>query len=89
MIDRYLWFIYEESMRRGYHFDKGKLGPRIECPQIPVTQGQLQYEMEHLRTKLRKRDPAKYHEIKTVVNPELHPSFKVVTGDIEPWEKTR
>ena len=88
-IDRYLWFIYEESMRRGYHFDKGKLGPRIECPQISVTQGQLQYELHHLKGKLRSRDTKKYREICALQKAEPHPLFKVIPGDIEPWEKLK
>ena len=87
-IDTYLWYVYEESMTRGYHFDNNKLGAKASCPKIPVTQGQLQCELEHLKVKLKSRDAAKYQEIRTVVNPEPHPLFKVVTGDIEPWEKT-
>ena len=74
-------------MKRGYHFDAGKLGEKTSCPKIPVTRGQLQYELEHLKAKLKSRDAGKYEEIKTVVNPEPHPLFKVVPGDIEPWEK--
>lgn len=88
-IDSYLWSVYEESMTRGYHFDGGKLGAKTSCPKIPVTQGQLQYELEHLKAKLKSRDAAKYQEIETVVNPVPHPSFSIVPGDIEPWEKTR
>ena len=88
-IDRYLWFVYEEAVRRGNHFDKAKLGPRIECPQIPVTQGQLNYELKHLKVKLKSRDTGKYREISAVGNPEPHPSFIIVPGNIEPWEKAR
>lgn len=87
-IDSYLWSVYEESVKRGYHFDRDKLDAKASCPKIPVTQGQLQYELEHLKTKLKSRDAGKYEEIRTVVNPEPHPSFEVVPGDIEPWEKS-
>jgi hypothetical protein len=86
-IDRYLWSVYEEAEKRGYHFDAGKLGPKVNCPKIPVTQGQLQYELEHLRTKLKSRDAGKYKEITAVIEPDPHPSFRIMPGDIEPWEK--
>jgi hypothetical protein len=88
-IDSYLRSVYEESVKRGFHFDEGKLGPKVSCHKIPVTQGQLQYELNHLRAKLRSRDTAKYKEISALNQPKPHPLFKVVVGDIEPWEKTK
>jgi hypothetical protein len=88
-IDCYLWSVHEESVKRGYHFDASKLGPKVNCSKIPVTHGQIQYELEHLKTKLKSRDAAKYQEIKTVVNPDPHQLFEIVPGDIEPWEKTK
>lgn len=86
-IDLYLWYVYEESVKRGYHFDCDKLGAKMNCSKIPVTKGQLQYELEHLTLKLRSRDTNKYREISSIMNPEPNPLFKVIPGDIEPWEK--
>lgn len=88
-IDSYLWYVHEESMRRGYHFDLNKLGPRVDCPKIPVTIGQLQYELEILKIKLKSRDANKYREIHSILKPEPNPLFEVVSGSIEPWEKAR
>jgi hypothetical protein len=37
----YLWAVYDESVKRGYHFNADKLGPISPCVQIPVTDSQL------------------------------------------------
>src|SRR5215469_17382670 len=41
---RYLLVVYEESVRRGYHFDRGKIGPKRFRGRITETKGQLTYE---------------------------------------------
>lgn len=56
---------------------------------IPVTRGQMDYELEHLRVKLQMRDPAAFQRILPVTEPEPHPLFSVVAGDIETWEVLR
>ena len=86
-IDCYLYYVYEEANRRGYCFDMSKLGRKQRCPKIPVTEGQLAYELEHLKTKLGLRDPAQYQKICAVLKPKAHPLFKVVAGGIEAWER--
>ena len=86
-IDCYLWYIYEEAARRGYHFNVGKIGPKHQCPEIPLTEGQLRYELNHLKTKLKLRDPARYKKILAVKKPKAHPLFKMIAGGIETWEK--
>ena len=87
VIDCYLWYVYSEAVRRGYHFYAGKLGPKHRCLRIPVTDGQLKYELNHLKTKLKSRDLSGYRKIRTVKKPKAHPLFKVVEGDIESWER--
>lgn len=87
VVDCYLWYVYEEAVRRGYHFNAGKLGPKQGCSKMPVTEGQLRYELNHLKTKLKLRDPAQYQKICAVKQPTAHPLFKVVTGGIESWER--
>jgi hypothetical protein len=86
-IDYYLRCAYEESVRRGYHFDAGKIGLKKQCPKIPLSKGQLEYELNHFKTKLKLRDPARYEKILAVKKPMAHPLFKVIKGGIESWEK--
>lgn len=87
-IDCYLHFIHEEAVKRGYCFDERKLGPRRECIKIAVTYGQLNYELEHLKLKLKFRSPAHYRRVCAVRKPKAHPLFKVVEGGIESWERS-
>jgi hypothetical protein len=87
MIDCYLHYVYEEAVRRGYQFDVGKLGPKQECSKILVTEGQIEYELNHLKAKLKLRDPAQYQKICAVKQPTAHPLFKVVAGGVESWER--
>ena len=87
-VGTYLYFIYVEGKNRGYKFDVEKIkkyDPAVE--KIELTTGQLYFEYQHLLKKLEKRDPEKYRED---VNrkPEPHPLFKLVEGDVEPWEKS-
>lgn len=56
-IDTYLHGICDEAHRRGYRFDRNKLGTDDPALQITVTDGQLAYELEHLRHKLLRRSP--------------------------------
>ena len=51
-IDRYLLEVHNESIRRGYKFDKKKIGRSIVRVRINVTRGQLMYEFRHLKKKL-------------------------------------
>ncbi|HBH87164.1 MAG TPA: hypothetical protein DDY17_06140, partial [Syntrophaceae bacterium] len=77
----------EEASRRGYRFDAGKIGAKQRCSKILVTEGQLEYELQHLITKLKTRDPAQYKKISAVLKPEAHPLFSVVAGGIQLWER--
>ena len=86
-IDCYLRYVYEEAVKRGYHFDVGKIGHERQCPKIPLTKGQLRYELNHLKAKLKMRDPARYKKILAVKKPRAHPLFKMIAGGIERWEK--
>ena len=85
-IAMYLCHVYEEAARRGYRFDKDKIYSASFEGQIPCTRGQLAYEWNHLREKLRQRDTRRYHEIKELQEPEPHPLFHIVEGDVEDWE---
>ena len=82
----YLRLIHAEAERRGYQFDHGKIARARPVPPLPVTRGQLHYELAHLRAKLRQRDHRAYEALVTVTEPVPHPLFYVVPGPVEPWE---
>ena len=87
-IDYYLRAVYEESLRRGYHFDGAKLAEATPPPpKVAVTDGQLRYEAAHLARKLEQRDRERYRQIVSVAVPGAHPLFTRVAGEIEEWER--
>ncbi len=87
-IGRYLLEVWEEATRRDYSFDRTKVkNAGGEFRPIKVTRGQLRYEWEHLRKKLRRRDPARFKTMKKNQRVAQHPSFRVVAGRVEKWEK--
>jgi hypothetical protein len=83
----YLARILEEAQARGYRFDTGKIGRWAPCDRIEETTGQLAYEWEHLKRKLRRRDGAKFREALAVRRPHAHPLFVVVRGGVREWER--
>ena len=85
-IAEYLRAIYSEAVARGYKFSEDKIAPVDFSGEIPCTRGQLLYEWNHLKEKLRLRDPGRFSEIKDIREPEAHPIFKITEGDIEAWE---
>jgi hypothetical protein len=85
-IDYYLSVVYDEALKRGYHFDKTKFNPVDKPKKISVTNGQLQYETKHLLNKLKLRDPAKYKLLQHEKQMKPHPLFIPVDGEIESWE---
>jgi hypothetical protein len=85
----YLWSVVQEARQRGYRFQASKLKGSRKAPPIRVTTGQLRFEMQHLRRKLRKRSPAKLRENGNPLQPDPHPLFRSVPGGIEDWEKGR
>lgn len=85
----YLLEVWQEAGRRGYHFERSKIGPVVGDPagRIPVGRGQLLYEWEHLKNKLRQRDPLRLARYEDLPEPEPHPLFIVVEGGPASWEK--
>ena len=77
----------DEAAARGYHFDATKIARPRFAGQIEETRGQLLYEWEHLRAKLRARAPEAYRCIRAVKMPDAHPLFRIVPGDIREWER--
>jgi Pyrimidine dimer DNA glycosylase len=85
-ISRYLRALYEEASSRGYKFSEEKIGASDINAEIACARGQLLYEWNHLKEKLRSRDARKYREIAPIEEPEAHPMFKIIEGDVESWE---
>ena len=98
-IGAYLAGLHEESLARGYRFDAERI---VRAPNrgadsenlgiIPVTFGQLGFELSHLRAKLFQRSPEFLadHAAALDATEELipvHPLFVAVAGTIEPWER--
>ncbi len=89
-IGTYLYYVAQEGLRRGYRFDLSKVVRYdVGAPRVPVTTGQLRFEMCHLLSKLRARDPLRYEVLVRVRDVEPHPIFYAVTGDVESWERSR
>lgn len=87
-VDAYLWGIYDEAVSRGYRFDGSKMSAgRAERPCLPVTEGQLRYEWQHLRAKLLVRCPEWCERVGEIEVPEPHPLFFAVAGEVEAWER--
>lgn len=87
-IGNYLLGVYDEAVTRGYNFNKDKIVyQNNELKKVAVTKGQLEYELEHLKRKLKSRDPMKYQGICDIKAPEAHYLFNIIGGGIERWEK--
>lgn len=85
-INHYLKAVYEESLKRGYHFDKSKFTVKGTAVKLNVTTGQLEYEVKHLLKKLQERDKAKYAVLSKEDEVEIHPIFYKIDGTVEDWE---
>ena len=85
----YLRGVLDEATRRGYHFDRAKIASRECADLIEVSDGQLDYEWEHLKKKLRARAPFWLAKVESVSCPDPHPLFRIVPGAPAEWEITR
>ena len=87
-ISSYLRAVHAEATMRGYAFDPTKVGPARTGVRIPVTEGQIAFEWEHLLRKLSVRSPARYRQWRSVRSPECHPLMRRHPGAVEAWERT-
>jgi hypothetical protein len=88
-ISAYLGAVHFESVRRGYDFDRSRIGrvPQVHR-RIPVSLGQLQFEWQHLLRKLAVRDPELHHRLRSdEMAPRPHPLFRICDGPIASWER--
>lgn len=91
LMNAYLYQVYLEAEKRGYKFDISKIEPVILFGETPVTRGQLRFEFSLLIKKVEIRDKRKFEELKRESTDRIEPNpvFRVVDGDMEPWEKYR
>jgi hypothetical protein len=85
-IGAYLHEVQREAERRGYNFDASKILRQGTAVQISVTDGQIAYELAHLRAKLKVRDMAAHERLPNGEPPSIHPLFKLISGEVEDWE---
>ncbi len=86
-INQYLAAVYENSLERGYNFDKNKINPDFIPTMLTVTDRQIKFEMNHLLKKLESRDPERFKKLSHISKIDSHPLFRIVDGDPEKWEK--
>lgn len=85
-INFYLACVWKEADARGYHFSDKKIDWKFRKTKLKVTDGQMQYELEHLRRKLKQRDRSKFAETCDLKKASPHPLFRAVKGAVEDWE---
>jgi hypothetical protein len=83
----YLRSVHAEAEHRGYAFAARKISPARSSGVIAVTCGQVTLEWSHLMIKLARRDPELRARLTRIRRPQAHPSFRIVRGDVEAWEK--
>jgi hypothetical protein len=88
-INSYLASIFEEAQRRGYAFNRRKIGPTRTVVKISVSDGQLLLEWQHLLRKLSVRSPDLYAQHRKECEPAHHPLFRVRSGPIASWERAQ
>jgi len=86
-ITAYLGEVHREALRRGYAFDRSKIGPLRAIEPIAVTRGQIEHEWAHLLRKLSLRSPELYRRWRRVRSPQCHPLIRAQAGGVEPWER--
>lgn len=75
-INSYLEGVYEESIARGYCFDKSKIGKPAKG-NLKISEDRVIFEFNHLLGKLKKRDSERFKELNKIKEPETHPLFVV------------
>jgi len=88
-IATFLVALAEEAQTRGYRFDRTRILRRKSRRRIAETRGQLLYEWTHLKAKLGLRAPELRRQFRRIQEPESHPLFRIVPGEVRDWEKNR
>lgn len=78
-ISSYLSFIASEGARRGYKLSHEKIhNPSFEKNYLTVNNQQIIFEINHLKSKLKIRDKARFREISRHTPVELNPIFNTL-----------
>lgn len=85
-IHYYLCQVHREAARRNYKFDDTKVNWDCKPCSLQVSSGQVDYEVQHLKKKLKERDPLRFKEMHSLTSFDVHPMFKVKQGAVEEWE---
>jgi len=88
-ITAYLHGVADEADIRGYAFNREKLPSLNQIGPLVITSGQVEFEVEHLKSKLALRDPVRGKHLENQVTIKLHPVFVAVEGPVSDWEKGR
>ena len=84
----YLQEVLAEADRRGYNFNADKVQGTVKRIQpVDESEGQLLYEWQHLLGKMERRDKEWCTKLTSIKQPESHPLFNIVPGEIQSWEK--
>lgn len=86
-IGEYLFYVLKEAEKRNYRFDSSKIIHMKEVELIPIKDGQIRYEFDHLLGKLAVRDAERYIVLKNTSTIKPHPIFSVRQGGKEEWER--
>ncbi|MEP6778219.1 MAG: pyrimidine dimer DNA glycosylase/endonuclease V [Chthoniobacterales bacterium] len=86
VIGAYLAHVSDEAERRGYSFDRTRIVTAEFRGRMKETRGQLLFEWQHLKTKLRLRAARHCLDLDAIDCPEAHPIFRIVPGDVREWE---
>jgi hypothetical protein len=86
-INRYLIEIAAEAETRGYRFRRSLVGPVRNRSRLPIARGQLEFELAHLRFKVKQRAPLELDRLPVGSDLRPHPLFRVRKGPIALWER--
>ena len=76
-INVYLHHIWIEAERRGYSFDRTKIGKNLTKRRMAIGKKELELEFDHLKNKLKKRDLKRYAALLKAKSIKPHPMFIV------------
>ncbi len=87
-IGAFLFGLHAEATARGYRFDASRI-QRVaqDVDPLTVSEGQLNYELAHLRAKVLTRSPEWLPRLPDGASPPPpHPLFRTVSGRVADWE---
>ncbi len=74
-VNTYLLYVFEESEKRCYKFNKRKIEKSFTKKKITTPKKEIISDLEDLKNKLKKRDPKRYREIVKINKIEVNPIF--------------